>query len=150
MKWRWLFLVPVLWACDDYDDCGISEFSEELYIEFNNIDTKSTRTVTFNSMDVQFSSGNTISYVDEVGGSQYLFPIDLEAGSTTYVFRTDTADYTFEFEYTLEAIIENPECGPIFRVKGLSYNEQMTTFDSVAFRVTELTKLFAPHVEVYF
>lgn len=143
-------MVPLMWACDDFDDCGISDYSEELSIEFNNIETKGSRTVTFNSMDVLLSSGHTISYVDVEGGSQYLFPLDLEATSTTYVFKTDTADYTLEFNYVLEAIIENPECGPTFRVKGLSYNDQTTSFDSVAFQVTELTKLFAPHVEVYF
>ena len=150
MNWRWLLMVPLMWACDDFDDCGVSDFSEELYIEFKNIETKNARTVTFNSMDVQFSSGNTIRYVDEEGGSQYVFPIDLEAATQTYVFRTDTVDYTLQFGYQLEAIVENPECGPIFRVKNLAYDENTTTFDSVAFRVTELTKLFAPHVEVYF
>jgi len=150
MKWRWLLLVPIIWACDDYDDCGISDFSEELYVQFLDIDSKESRTVTFSSMEVAFSNGNTISYLDEEGGTSYIFPIDLEADSTVFTFRTDSIDYTFELEYSLEAIVENPECGPIFRVKGIGYDEQTTSFDSVAFQVAELTKLFAPHVEIYF
>lgn len=150
MKWRWLLLVPFFWACDDFDDCGISDFSEELYIEFGDIETKQARTVTFSSMEVAFSNGNAISYLDEEGGTTYGFPIDLEADSTLFTFRTDSIDYMFELEYLKEAIIENPECGPVFRIKSLGYDEQINNFDSVAFQVTELTKLFSPHVEVYF
>ncbi|MEQ9229758.1 MAG: hypothetical protein RIF46_03690, partial [Cyclobacteriaceae bacterium] len=84
----------------------------------------------------------------------YVLPTDLAGSVMNYLFITDTGKFHLELTYNREAIIENPECGPIFRLKGVKaqslVDAESTAFDSVAVQVLELTKLISPHVEVYF
>lgn len=148
---RLMFLVGlVILGCEDYDDCGVSNLSEELHLQFHDMDTKKTKKVIFDAMTVQFTDGGVINYQDTIGATGYVFPVSLADTLTHYSFVTDTAVYNFELWYDLEAIVENPECGPIFRVKQLNYNRETLTFDSAAIKVLELTTLISPHVEVYF
>ena len=118
-------------------------------MEFRSFKTKSALEVEFNAIEFIHSRGQ-ISYIDTIPSTGRILPIDLTDNLVSYRFTTDSADYEFELWYDLEAIIENPECGATFRVKNLNYNQESLTFDSAAFQVTELTKLLAPHVEVYF
>lgn len=150
MKWRLLFLAGLFWACDDYNDCGVSQHGEELYIEFDFLDDNHTRDIIFNEMIVKFKGEPAITYQTEVAGTTFAFPLDLTANSTRFTFTTDTTDYELEFQYATEAILENPDCNPIVRIKNLSYDEVITNFDSVAIKVLELSPLISPHVEVYF
>lgn len=138
------------WACDEVNECGVSPYSEEVYINFYDIETKGARSVSFNHMDVEYGDGTILSLVDttEAGGTGYAFPLDLSQASTSFLFDTDTEDYDLLLSYNVKALIENPECGPTLRVTGIS--AESTAFDSVVVKVTELSKLVAPHVEIYF
>lgn len=148
MKWKWFLLVVVIVSCDDYTECGVTDYSEEVSINFYNIKTKAARTVKFGRMDVIYQTEGTISYVDEVGGRGYLFPIDLTSNTTDFLFTTDSVDYSLTLGYNAKARIENPDCGPIFQVVAIT--AQWDKFDSVAVKVKELSKNIAPHVEIYF
>lgn len=151
MNVRWLFLLLILVACDDYTECGVTDTGEEIYINFYNIETKAAREVVFTPMEVTFpSTGSTIPFVDdqEGGSAGYIFPLDLSSTNTTMVFNTDTIDYDLSIGYSTKAFIENPDCGPIFLVRNIT--AQSMAFDSVVVRVTELSKNLAPHVEIYF
>jgi hypothetical protein len=149
MKWKWFLLAVVCVACDDYSECGVSDYSEEVYINFYNIDTKAARTVKFQSMDVIFPNEGTISYQDTVGATGYIFPLDLTSNSTSFLFRQDDfTSYDLTIGYNTQARIENPDCGPIFRVTALTGSS--IAFDSVAVQVTELSKNLAPHVKIYY
>jgi hypothetical protein len=148
MKWKWFLLAVVLISCDDYSECGVTDYSEDIYINFYNIETKVARTVKFQSMDVIYPNEGTISYQDTVGATGYIFPLDLSFSATSFLFRTDTTDYDLTIGYRTQARIENPDCGPIFRVTSIT--GQSVAFDSVAVKVKELSKNLAPHVEIYF
>jgi len=148
MNVRWIFLLLILGACDDYTECGVTDAGEEIYINFYNIETKAARTVLFQSMDVDYPSGSQFSFVDDAGGQGYIFPLDMSSEFTSFMFNTDTIDYDLEIGYKTKAFIENPDCGPIFLVRNIT--AQSVAFDSVAVRVTELSKNLAPHVEIYF
>lgn len=153
MNWRWLFLIPIIWACDDYNDCGISDYSEELYLGFYDIEDESVREVSFDSVRITYASGERLVFLVAQETNGLALPIDLADTVTNYHFITDSAKYHLKLWYNREAILENPDCGLVFRIKGVqadSYDESETPLDSVAIQVTELSKLVSPHVEVYF
>ena len=153
MNWRWLLLIPIIWACDDYNDCGISDYNEELYIAFYDTTDNVLIDVAFNSILITYANGESISLAQSDTASALALPIDLADTVTNYHFNTDTANYHLEIWYQREAILENPECGPVFRLKQFdaqSLDPDEAEFDSVAVQVTEVTKLISPHVEVYF
>ena len=150
MKWKWAVLVIFMLSCDDFNNCGISDFSEELAIRFHDIEDMSIRTVIFDRIDVEYANGHVIILQETEGSTGYLMPIDLSATETIYHFVTESKTYSLYFNYQNEVQIENPECEPVFRTVGLKYDSLQTNFDSVAFQVTELTNYASPHVEVYF
>ncbi len=154
MNWRWLFLIPIIWACDDYNDCGISDYSEELYVAFYDPADNQVQEVQFDSIRLTYSSGKRILLAGGEATTGYVLPTDLADTVMNYLFITDTEKLHLELTYNREAIIENPECGPIFRLKDVKAQslerDGSTAFDSVAVQVLELTKLISPHVEVYF
>ena len=152
MNWRWLLILPTLWACQDLAECGVSDFSQELYIQVFDSATLETRdTAVFNEVVILLpnSSGGSNSGAilgDTLFGSAAL-PLDLPQTSTTFLFTTDSIIYDLELSYKVITTIENPECDPVLRVKQLQASS--TTIDSIAVRVFELTKNFSPHVEIY-
>lgn len=148
-KWARISLLLALLSCDDFNDCDITDYSESLVMSFRNYETQAERTVIFDQIIATYSDEISISVSAETTTTDVL-PIDLSGTYTSYQFVTDSATYDFAFSYVTEAIIENPECGPVFRIKGLEYDAEATNFDSVAFQVLELTNYLAPHVEVYF
>jgi hypothetical protein len=148
MKFRWLFLLLLFSACDDFSECGVTDASEEIYVNFYNIDSKADTTVTFQSSQALFPSGPVL--VDNVSKDVegYILPLDMASNMTDFIFTSNEIDYDLQVGYTTKAFIENPDCGPIFLVRNIT--AQSVAFDSVVVKVTELSKNIAPHVEIYF
>lgn len=130
-------------SCEDDNTCGISDRSRELYPGFFNYSTKGARTVNFDSVGVEFA-GEAIFYLD----SADFLPIDLNGSVTNYLLFTDSLDYDLEITYRTELLIENEDCDPVFRIFDLDASSE--NFDSLEFKVIELTTLLSPHVEIYF
>ena len=130
-------------SCEDDNTCGISDRSSELYPGFFDYSTKGVRAVDFDSVSVSFV-GESVFYLD----SADFLPIDLNGSITDYVLFTDSTDYDLKITYRTELLIENEDCDPIFRVFDLEASSE--NFDSLEFKVIELTTLLSPHVEIYF
>ena len=149
MKWKWFLLTAVVMiSCDDYSECGVSDYSEEVYIGLYNSSDSSSKKVTFDQIEVIYADATTLQIIDLVESSSYKLPIDLSSNSTNFTFTLDATSYDLRIDYNAQARIENPDCGPIFRVTAIE--AQSTAFDSVAVKVKELSKNLAPHVEIYF
>ncbi len=160
MNWRWLFLIPIIWACDDYNDCGISDYSEEMYLSFYSAEDSALLAVQFDSIRLTYAdqTRQIIEIIQPESTSNFItvypLPVDVSDTVMNYHFIAGETRYHLELTYKSEAIIENPECGPIFRLKGVKAQSvedaESTAFDQVSVQVLELTKLISPHVEVYF
>jgi len=138
----------VILGCAEQADCGVTEQSEELFIGFFDIADGTAREVVFDSMRVDFQNANSIFFIDTAGSSGYIFPLDLQSDFTTYSFITDSVKYDLRLEYNQQVFIDNPDCGPVFRIFPDTVISER--FDSLAIQVTELSKNISPHVEVYF
>lgn len=148
MKWKWFLLAVVIISCDDNTECGVTDYSEEVYLAFFNSSDSTAKKITFDAIVVNYAGGTQIPQYALEESSTYILPLDLSAHSTNYLFTLDLIDYDLTIDYNTQARIENPDCGPIFRVTAIT--AQSEEFDSVAVKVIELSKNLAPHVEIYF
>ena len=150
-KWTFLFLIAFLaFSCEDDNTCGITEQSDELFVEFFNYQTGELLAVDFDSVGVMFGNAGVFYLADTTAA---ILPLDVSGLVTDFTFHTDSADFDFRFSYRTEIIIENEKCDPVFRIFALdaSFIEMDSlSIDSVSIRVFELTKLASPHVEIYF
>jgi len=142
-----LFVTTCLTSCVDENNCGITEQSDELFLQFYNIETKKIREVDFDSVGVAFAN-EEVFYLDSISNTLLYVPVDVNASTTNFTFFTDSVDYEFELSYRVNVFIENEACEPVFRILGLSASS--VAFDSLSIKVLELNKLVSPHVEIYF
>ncbi|MCP4457143.1 MAG: hypothetical protein GY816_03810 [Cytophagales bacterium] len=147
-KWIFLFLVVILAAsCEDDNTCGITERSDEVFMAFFNYENKELLEADFDSVGVEFANEEEFFIADTTAS---ILPIDLNGSATDFTFYTDSIDFQFRLSYRSEIFIENEECDPVFRVFALEGSTMTEELDFISIKVLELSKLTAPHVEIYF
>ena len=143
-KWPFLFLIAIAaFSCEDDNVCGITEQSDEVFMAFFNYETKELLDADFDSVAVFFQDQN-VFYLD----TAFALPIDVQGSFTDYMFYTDSTDYDLRINYRSQILIDNEECDPVFRISALEASSE--ELDSISIKVVELSKLIAPHVEIYF
>lgn len=131
-------------SCEDDNTCGITERSDDLFVQFFNFETKQLRTVDFDTVSVVF--GEEVFSLTDTTAS--ILPVDVNSSVTNFTFHTDSIDYDFQLSYRSEILIENEKCDPVFRIFALEGSS--VELDSIVIKVFELTNRVSPHVEIYF
>lgn len=156
-KFLWAILVFTL-SCDDELECGNQEETDEVYLQFFEYRTQSLIDASFNNIQIFY--GDTLTFfVDslQVGvGNSLILPVNPLDNQTTYVFATDSGNHTAVMNYSSNVFLDNKNCPATFRIGNLSFSlsfdgeaPEGETIDSVSVLVRDLSKLVAPHVEIY-
>lgn len=140
-----LLILLSLFSCADKNTCGITENTDEVFVEFRSYDKKAVIGVDFDSVGVKFANYAEFFITDTTAA---ILPLDVNSSATDFTFYTDSTDYDFRLSYRSEILIENEDCDPVFRVFDLEASS--VELDSVPVQVLELSKLISPHVEIYF
>lgn len=149
----WFVLAVGLLACEDTVDCGLEDTTDEIYVRFHSMQSKNPIEVLFDTIYVDFNQ-ETIGLGPFEEATTLILPLDMSLEETRFHFEKGSFNYHLQISYEKEVYLPSAECGPTFRVYNLGgpseASEEEQPFDSIAFRVTELTKSITPHVEVYF
>ena len=142
-----LLAVVCLISCEDDNTCGITDRSDEVFLQFYSYETKQLLAIDFDSVGVVFANED-VFYLDSISTDVLILPIDVSGSVTDFILFTDSVNYDFKLGYRNEILIENELCDPVFRVFALEASS--VELDSFSIKVLELTKLISPHVEIYF